>query len=68
MTEIRLPLPRFPYRFDLLLGFARRLAHPARLMVSGDTLWRFTAGFPLAYRQEGSVIIITGDCLPSEDD
>ncbi|MCY3780563.1 MAG: hypothetical protein OXG78_09670 [Chloroflexi bacterium] len=68
MTEIRLPLPRFQYRFDLLLDFARRIAHPARLIVNGDTLWRFTAGYLLAYRQEGDAIIVSGKCLPPEDE
>lgn len=68
MTEIRLPLPRFKYRFDLLLDFARRVAHPARLMVSDGTLWRFTAGHALAYRQEDDAIIVSGKCLPPEDE
>lgn len=63
MKEIRLPPPAFAYRFDLLLEFVKRIAHPARLIVQGDTLWRFTGGQLLSYRQAGDVIIIQGECL-----
>lgn len=66
MTELRLPLPAYAYRFDLLLEFARRIAYPARLVVRGDTLWRFTAGRPLTYRQSAGAIVIGGDSLPAE--
>ena len=34
MTEIRLPLPPYAYRFDLLLEFIKRIAYPARLVVT----------------------------------
>ena len=64
MREARLPLPPFAYRFNLLLEFIRRIAHPARLVVQGDTLWRFTAGELIAYRQEGDVIALRGLGLP----
>lgn len=68
MNEIRLPLPPYPYRFDLLLDFARRIAHPARLVVLGDTLWRFTAGRLLSYRQENDFIVIAGASLSPQDE
>lgn len=67
MTDLRLPLPPFPYRFDLLLEFVRRVAYPARLIVDGDTLWRFTAGQLLSYRQAGDVIVVSGASLSAED-
>lgn len=66
MTEIRLPLPSYAYRFDLLLEFLRRIAYPARLIVHGDTLWRFTAGQLLCYRESGDSIIVRGDSLSAE--
>lgn len=68
MTEIRLPLPPYAYRFELLLEFARRIAYPARLTVAGDTLWRFTAGQPIAYRQDGDSIVVSGACLSCSDE
>ena len=63
MREIRLPLPPFAYRFNLLLEFVKRIAHPARLVVQGDTLWRYTGGELIAYRQEGDAIVLRGDGL-----
>jgi len=63
MREIQLPLPPFAYRFDLLLEFVKRIAYPARLVVQGDTLWRFTAGQFVAYRQEADGIVIRGACI-----
>ena len=68
MREIRLPLPPYAYRFNLLLDFVRRIAYPARLVVEGDTLWRFTDGQLLAYRQEGDAIVIRGESLSSADE
>ncbi len=68
MTEIRLPLPPYAYRFDLLLEFVRRIEYPARLLVAGDTLWRFTAGRLLAYRQEGDCIVVSGEDLSAENE
>lgn len=68
MTALRLPLPAYPYRFDLLLDFVRRIAHPARLVVSGDTLWRFTAGQLVSYRQEGDAITVSGADMSIEDE
>lgn len=65
MTEIRLPLPAFAYRFDLLLEFVRRIAYPARLVVRGDTLWRFTEGQLLSYRESAGAILVHGDTLPA---
>lgn len=60
MREVRLPLPSFAYRFQLLLEFVKRIAYPARLVVEGDTLWRFTDGELIAYRQEGNAIVLRG--------
>ena len=62
MREIQLPLPPFAYRFDLLLEFVKRIAYPARLVVLGDTLWRFTAGQLVSYRHEADGIVIRGAC------
>ena len=64
MREIRLPLPSYAYRFDLLLEFARRIAYPARLIVAGETLWRFTGGRLLGYRAAGDAIVISVESLP----
>ena len=66
MREIRLPQPSYAYRFDLLLAFARRIAFPARMLAAGDTLWRYTCGIPLAYRQECAAIIVRGDIPAGE--
>lgn len=66
MTEIRLPLPSQAYRFDLLLEFVRRIAYPARLIVRGDTLWRFTEGQLLSYRETPDAIIVRGEALSAE--
>ncbi len=63
MRELCLPLPAFAYRFDLLLEFVKRIAYPARLVVQGDTLWRFTGGQLLSYRQAGAGIVIRGEGL-----
>ena len=63
MSEIRLPLPDCAYRFDLLLEFARRVAHPARMLVDGDALWRFTGGQLLQYRQVDNAIVLCGESL-----
>lgn len=68
MSEIRLPLPPYAYNFNLLLEFVRRIAHPARLVVEGETLWRFTDGQLLAYRQEGDAIIVRGAGLSSANE
>ena len=63
MREIRLPLPPYAYSFDLLLEFNTRIAHPARLVVDCETLWRFTDGQLLAYHQEGDDIVVRGESL-----
>ena len=69
MREIRLPLPSYAYRFGLLLDFVKRIAHPARLVVQGDALWRFTGGQLLAYRQERDAIVVHGESLsPANED
>ena len=60
MREIRLPLPPFAYRFDLLLEFVKRIAYPARLVIQGDSLWRFTDGQLLSHRQQGDAIVVRG--------
>lgn len=60
MREIRFPLPPYAYRFDLLLDFVKRIAYPARLVVQGETLWRFTGGTLLSYCQEGDAIVARG--------
>ena len=61
MREIRLPLPPFAYRFDLLLEFVKRIAYPARLVVQGETLWRYTDGQLVSYRQEADGIALRVD-------
>ncbi len=63
MSEIRLPLPGYAYNFDLLLEIVRRIAYPARMLVQDGVLWRFTCGRPLAYHQEGDMIVVRGDGL-----
>ena len=65
MSEIRLPLPGFAYRFDLLLEFARRVAHPARMAVDRDALWRYTGGRLVQYRHTDDAIVISGESLDS---
>ena len=67
MMQLRLPLPPYAYRFELLLAFARRIAHPARMLVIGDTLWRFTAGHLCAYRQVEDAIELRVQDLPKAD-
>ncbi len=63
MREVHLPQPPFAYRFNLLLEFLKRIAHPARLVVQGDTLWRYTDGELIAYRQAGDAIVLQGEGL-----
>ena len=65
MTELRLPLPAYAYRFDLLLDFLRRIAYPARLLVKGDTLWRYTDGQLLSYQESDAALLVRGDSLPA---
>lgn len=65
--EIRLPLPAYAYRFDLLLEFARRIAYPARMLAAGDSLWRHTCGHLCAYRQERESIVIRTDSATDAD-
>ncbi len=67
MTEFRLPLPAQAYRFDLLLEFLRRIACPARLIVHGDTLWRFTEGQLLSYHESADAIIVRGESLTADN-
>lgn len=67
MREIRLPLPPNAYSFNLLLEFVKRIAHPARLVVDGDTLWRFIDGHLLSFGQSGDAIVVRGDSLASGD-
>ena len=59
MPCFRLPLPLFPYRFDLLLAIVGRVAHPARMIVRGEKLWRVTAGHLTGCQQVGQVLVIT---------
>ena len=68
MRELRLPPPAFAYNFDLLLAFVKRIAHPARLIVDGDALWRFTAGQLLSYRQADDGIVVSGAGLTRENE
>lgn len=68
MREIRLPLPSCAYRFDLIIEFIKRIAHPARLVVEGDTLWRFTDGQLLSYRQADEAIVLRGGGLVPADE
>ncbi len=67
MAEQYLKLPSFPYRFDLLLDIVRRNAFPARMIVADDSLWRFSGGKLLRFRQDGDVIVLTGPALPTSD-
>lgn len=67
MREIRLPLPPYAYNFNLLLEFVKRIAHPARLVVDGDTLWRFTDGHLLSYTLSGGEIVVRGEGLANGD-
>ncbi len=68
MREFRLPLPSYAYSFNLLLEFVTRITHPGRLVVEGETLWRFTDGQLLAYRQESNAIVVRGKCLSSANE
>lgn len=65
MREIRLPLPAYDYNFNLLLEFVKRIAHPARLVVEGDALWRFTNGHLLSYSLSDREIVVQGESLAS---
>ena len=67
MSEIRLPLPTFNYRFELLLEFVKRIAFPARMVVDGDMLWRYTDGQLLSYRQVNDEIVVSGAGLSAEN-
>ncbi len=67
MVEQYLELPSFPYRFDLLLEIIRRNAYPARMIVEGDSLWRYIGGKLLCFRQDGDVIVLTGSALQKSD-
>lgn len=67
MSEIRLPLPGYAYNFDLLLEVVRRIAYPARMLVQGAVLWRYTCGRLLAYHQVGDTIVVRGDGLADVD-
>ena len=67
MAEQYLELPNFPYRFDLLLDIARRNAYPARMIVAGDSLWRFVGGKLLCFSQDRNVIVVTGPALCKSD-
>ncbi len=49
MSNFILPLPDFPYRFDLLLEIIKRFAHPARQIVHQNSLWRITEGKLVSY-------------------
>ena len=68
MTTIRLRLPGYRYRFDLLLEFVKRIAHPARMLVQDDSLWRVTAGQLVSYRLEGDEIVARAACLSASDE
>ena len=68
MRQIHLPLPAYAYRFELLLEFVRRIAYPARMVVDHDTLWRFTDGQLLSYRQTDDAIVVTGAGLSAENE
>ena len=68
MREIRLPLPTYAYNFDLLLEFVKRIAYPARMVVRGDVLWRFTAGQLLSYRRVTGAILVRGESLSPENE
>ena len=67
MAEYFLELPSHPYRFELLLDFVRRNAFPARMVVEGDTLWRFIGGHLLSFRQDGDAIVLKGPELDKSD-
>jgi len=67
MRKLHLPLPAHIYKFDLLLAFVRRIAHPARLVVQDGALWRFTGGQLLSYRQAGGAIVVCGEGSRAED-
>ncbi len=68
MTEIRLPIPAYPYRFDLLLEFVRRIAYPARLVVNRDQLWRFIDGHLLSFHQVDDTIVIRGAGVTAQNE
>ena len=66
MVELRLPLPEYPYRFDLLLDIVKRNAFPARMVVREGKLWRYTCGQLISYRQAGAAIVVEGSPLTNE--
>ena len=68
MRQIRLPLPAHAYRFELLLEFVKRITYPARMVVDHDTLWRFTDGQLLSYRQTDDAIVVAGAGLSAENE
>ena len=59
MHELRLPLPAYAWRFDLLLELSRRVAFPARVHAYDGALWRFIAGAPVSIRQRGDALVLT---------
>ncbi len=63
MRELCLPLPPYPWRFDLLLQFVKRIAYPARMLAQDDTLWRYIEGQLLSYQGTGDAIIVRGAAL-----
>ena len=67
MTSVRLTVPSYPYRFDLLLEFAKRIAFPARMVVDGAILWRYTDGLLRSYQELNGSIQIRGDGLKAEN-
>ena len=67
MAEYCLELPSHLYRFELLLDIVRRNAFPARMIVEGDTLWRFIGGHLLSFRQDGDAIVLQGPELDKSD-
>ena len=68
MNSVRLTVPSYPYRFDLLLEFAKRIAFPARMVVDGAVLWRYTDGQLLSCQELNGSILIRGDSLNAEND
>ena len=59
MPDLRLPLPGFAFRFDLLLELSRRIAYPARFLVQDGVLHRFLAGELVSIRQARETIILS---------
>lgn len=65
MSNFVLPLPDFPYRFDLLIEIIKRFAHPARQVIHNDSLWRITASNLVSYTYTDDGICVT---MPSNAD